>query len=249
MSRWHSPRVLDHITIRCADRAASESFYDTVLQTIGVERSGRDDEYTVWQGQFSLAAADGDDPVTRNLHVGFAAPSREHVDAFWQAGTAAGYRDDGAPGPRPQYSEDYYGAFLLDPDGNSAEAVHHADTAKRDTIDHLWIGVVDLAAARRCYEEAAPFSGFSLRTVLPDRVHFAGANGSFGLVARTPTQNLHLAFEATDNATVDTFHASLTKVGYADNGPPGERHYHPGYYGAFVLDPDGNNVEVVNHNA
>ena len=52
-------------------------------------------------------------------------PSRAHVDEFWRAGTEAGYRDDGAPGPRPQYSPDYYGGFLLDPDGNSAEAVHH----------------------------------------------------------------------------------------------------------------------------
>jgi catechol 2,3-dioxygenase-like lactoylglutathione lyase family enzyme len=240
--------ALDHITIRCTDRADSEAFYDTVLRTIGIERSGRDDQYTVWQGQFSLAAADAEHPATRNLHIGFAAPSREHVDEFWRTGTAAGYRDDGAPGPRPQYSKDYYGAFLLDPDGSSAEAVHHGDTANRDSIDHLWIGVADLAAARRFYEQAAPFSGFELSSVLDERVHFGGESASFGLVDRTPTGNLHIAFEATDNDTVDAFHDAMTKAGYADNGAPGERRYHPGYYGAFVLDPDGNNVEVVNHN-
>jgi catechol 2,3-dioxygenase-like lactoylglutathione lyase family enzyme len=240
--------VLDHITIRCADRGESEDFYDTVLRTIGIERSGRDDEYTVWRGQFSLAAAD-DHPVTRKLHMGFAAPSRTHVDAFWRAGTEAGYGDDGAPGPRPQYSEDYYGAFLLDPDGNSAEAVHHRDSRNRGAIDHLSIGVADVDAARRFYEAAAPFTGYSLGTVVPGRVHFAGANGSFGLVARSPTENLHIAFEATDNATVEAFHRQLTAAGYRDNGRPGERDYHPGYYGAFVLDPDGNNAEVVNHNS
>jgi catechol 2,3-dioxygenase-like lactoylglutathione lyase family enzyme len=242
--------VLDHITIRCSDRAAAEAFYDTVLRTIGVDRSGRDDDYTVWKGQFSLAAADADaeHPVTRNLHIGFAAPSRDHVDEFWRTGTAAGYRDDGAPGQRPQYSEDYYGAFLLDPDGNSAEALHHGDIASRHLIDHLWIGVADLSAARRFYELAAPFTRFSLRRVLDERVHFGGANASLGLVDRTPTDNLHIAFETDDNATVDAFHRALTDAGYADNGPPGERHYHPGYYGAFVLDPDGNSVEVVNHN-
>jgi len=237
---------LDHITIRVGDRESAERFYDTVLRTLGIDRSGRDDDYTVWKGQFSLAAADGD--VTRNLHIGFAAPSHEHVDEFWRAGTEAGYRDDGAPGPRPQYSKDYYGAFLLDPDGNSAEAVHHHDTARRDSIDHMWIGVADVDAARRFYEQAAPFTGFTLRSVLDERVHFAGANGSFALVDRTPTENLHIAFEASDDATVDAFHDALTRAGYEDNGPPGERHYHPGYYGAFVLDPDGNNVEVVNHN-
>jgi len=237
---------LDHITIRVADREAAERFYDTVLGAIGVERSGRDGDYTVWNGQFSLAAADGD--VTRNLHVGFAAPSRQHVDDFWRTGTEAGYRDDGEPGLRPEYSESYYGAFLLDPDGNSAEAVQHGDTANRGTIDHLWIGVADLGSARRFYELAAPFTGFNLNTVLDERVQFVGANGTFSLVDRTPTQNLHVAFEATDNDTVDAFHEGLTQTGYTDNGPPGERDYHRGYYGAFVLDPDGNNVEVVNHN-
>jgi catechol 2,3-dioxygenase-like lactoylglutathione lyase family enzyme len=240
--------MLDHITIRCSERAASEAFYDTVLQTIGVERSGRDDEYTVWKGQFSLAAADEDQPATRNLHIGFAAASPELVDEFWLVGTRAGYRQDGPPGLRPEYSDDYYGAFLLDPDDNSAEAVHHGDIGNRHLIDHLWIGVGDVDAARAFYELAAPFSGFTLSSVLDERVHFGGANASFGLVDRTPTENLHLAFEAHDNATVDAFHETLTRAGYRDNGSPGERHYHPGYYGAFVLDPDGNNVEVVNHN-
>ena len=49
--------------------------------------------------------------------------------------------------------------------------------------------------------------------------------------------------------SIGAFHRQLTAAGYRDNGAPGERRYHPGYYGAFVLDPDGNNVEVVNHNA
>ncbi|HEY5661881.1 MAG TPA: VOC family protein [Gaiellaceae bacterium] len=239
--------MLDHITIRVSDREASEAFYNLVLGTIGHERSGSDDEYTVWRGQFSLAQADASQPVTRRLHMGFGAASRALVDAFWRAGTDAGHRDDGAPGPRPQYTEDYYGGFLLDPDGNSAEAVNRAAAAGR-VIDHLWIGVADVSAARAFYELAVPFTGFPLTSVLEDRVHFRGANASFALVDRTPTENLHIAFEATDDATVDAFHDAMTRAGYTDNGLPGARHYHPGYYGAFVLDPDGNNVEVVNHN-
>ena len=64
-----------------------------------------------------------------------------------------------------------------------------------------------------------------------------------------PTEQLHMAFPASENTTVDDFHRALTEAGYADNGAPGERLvYHVGYYGAFVLDPDGNNIEVVNHN-
>jgi catechol 2,3-dioxygenase-like lactoylglutathione lyase family enzyme len=85
---------------------------------------------------------------------------------------------------------------------------------------------------------------------VPDRVHFTSADGSsFGLVAGAPTEHAHLAFPAAADDTVDAFHRDATAAGHVDNGHPGERlEYHAGYYGAFVLDPDGNNVEVVNHN-
>jgi catechol 2,3-dioxygenase-like lactoylglutathione lyase family enzyme len=64
-----------------------------------------------------------------------------------------------------------------------------------------------------------------------------------------PTEAVHVAFPARDNETVDAFHRAATEAGFRDNGAPGERAiYHPGYYGAYVLDPDGNNIEVVNHN-
>jgi catechol 2,3-dioxygenase-like lactoylglutathione lyase family enzyme len=241
--------VFDHITIRASDRAASELFYDTVLRTLGIERSGRDDEYTIWKGEFSLAHADDDRPVTRRLHIGFSAPSREHVDEFWRVGTEAGYQSDGEPGPRPQYGPDYYGGFVLDPDGNSAEAVHHDSVRQDGIVDHLWIRVADVAASRDFYARVAPFGSFGLRRDLPERAQFVGESGTFSVVAGTPTQNTHFAFETHDNSTVDAFHRELIAAGYRNNGAPGERpHYHPGYYGAFVLDPDGNNVEIVNHN-
>jgi catechol 2,3-dioxygenase-like lactoylglutathione lyase family enzyme len=239
--------VFDHVTIRVSDRAASLAFYDTVLAVLGVEQTAGDEHGAEWD-DFAFYAATAESPVTRNLHIGFAAPSRELVDEFWRVGTAAGYRDDGAPGLRPEYSEEYYGAFLLDPDGLSVEAVHHGETQGRG-IDHLWIGVADVEAARRFYETIAPHAGLRPAHGQPDRVHFAAAQSSFGLVAREPTENLHLAFPADDNETVDAFHRAALEAGYRDNGPPGERPvYHPGYYAAFVLDPDGNNVEVVNHN-
>jgi catechol 2,3-dioxygenase-like lactoylglutathione lyase family enzyme len=240
--------VFDHVTIRVSDREASERFYETVLDTLGTERTHTGEQFAGWE-DFSLAQASEEKPVTRRLHIGFLAPSRERVDEFWRAGTAAGYRDDGAPGPRPQYSEDYYGAFLLDPDGNSAEAVHHRSPRSGVVIDHLWIRVADVAAAKRFYETIAPHAGLRLGSDERDRAQFAGDGGSFSLVAGTPTENAHMAFPAGDNAAVDAFHAAATRAGYRDNGAPGERAvYHPGYYGAFVLDPDGNNVELVSHN-
>jgi predicted lactoylglutathione lyase len=62
------------------------------------------------------------------------------------------------------------------------------------------------------------------------------------------TENVHLAFPAPDRATVDAFHRAALEAGFRDNGAPSERaEYHPGYYGGFVLDPDGNNIEAVFH--
>jgi catechol 2,3-dioxygenase-like lactoylglutathione lyase family enzyme len=240
--------VFDHVTIRVTDRAASEAFYETVLEPLGVQATYSGASFAEWD-DFSLAAADAQHGVTRGLHIGFVARTRDLVDAFWRAGTEAGHRDDGAPGPRPEYREDYYGGFLLDPDGNSAEAVHHGEVRPPGHIDHLWIRVRDVAAARAFYELVAPYGGFRLAGSEPDHAHFVGAGGSFSLVSGTPTENVHLAFPATENATVDAFHRAAIEAGHRDNGAPGERpRYHPGYYGAYVLDPDGNNVEVVNHN-
>jgi catechol 2,3-dioxygenase-like lactoylglutathione lyase family enzyme len=175
------------------------------------------------------------------------------VDAFWQAGIEAGFRDDGSPGPRTVYGPDYYGGFLLDPDGNSAEAVHtdRDDPVPTGCIDHLWLRVRDPAASKRFYETIAPHAGLRIGVDEPDHVQMVGTDFSFSLIAdeRPLTEHVHLAFPARDDATVQAFHAAALAAGYEDHGGPGERAiYHPGYYGAFVLDPDGHNVELVNHN-
>jgi catechol 2,3-dioxygenase-like lactoylglutathione lyase family enzyme len=239
--------MFDHVGIAVTDLAASERFYRTVLSVLGLEPGHADAALVEWE-DWDIGPTDGEHPVTRGLHIGFRAPSREVVDAFWQAGIDAGFRDDGAPGPRPVYSPDYYGGFLLDPDGNSVEAVHHGLDRMPGSIDHVWIRVADVAAARRFYEIAAPHAGFRLKNALEDHVQFAGADGSFSLVAGEPSEHVHLAFPTTQDAAVQAFHRDLTEAGYRDNGAPGERPiYHAGYYGAFVLDPDGNNIEVVNH--
>src|SRR5918994_6256575 len=101
-------RVFDHVGIAVSDLAASERFYRTVLSLLGVEPGHADAELVEWD-DWAIGPTDRDHPVTRGLHVGFRAPSREAVDAFWQAGIDAGYRDDGAPGSRPVYGPDYYG--------------------------------------------------------------------------------------------------------------------------------------------
>ena len=115
-------------------------------------------------------------------------------------------------------------------------------------IDHVQLVVRDLAASRA-------FSGAVL-DVLQIPIGGAGddyfwADELFVSTAKSAaaqgklTGRHHLAFQARDRATVDAFHAKALAYGGQDNGPPGERDYHPGYYAAFVLDPDGNNIEAV----
>jgi catechol 2,3-dioxygenase-like lactoylglutathione lyase family enzyme len=239
--------VFDHVTIRVSDRAASERFYDTVLGVIGIERTATG-ELPEWN-DFSLVAASAEEPVTRGLHIGFGAKSRDDVDAFWRAGVDAGFESDGEPGPRPIYGDDYYGGFLLDPDGNSIEAVHF-EGSLTGMIDHLWIRVADVAASKRFYETIAPHARIGLRHDTPERAGFNGDTGSFSVLTDDHvTENLHMAFPASDNQAVDDFHEAALEAGYRDNGAPGERpEYLAGYYGAFVLDPDGNNIELVSHN-
>jgi catechol 2,3-dioxygenase-like lactoylglutathione lyase family enzyme len=241
--------VFDHVTLRASDREASERFFDTVLPVVGLVKSSSDDWVAEW-GDFSISPANEEKPPTRGLHIAFAAPSREHVDAFWQAGVDAGYRDDGEPGPRPQYRYDYYGGFLRDPDGNSIEAVHDSALPPDGGIDHMWIRVADVEASARFYAAVMPHAGYVRGHEEHGFQQFRGNPRSFSVVHDTPvTERLHMAFPAPDNAAVDAFHRDLVAAGYRDNGAPGERAiYHPGYYGAFVLDPDGNNVELVCHN-
>jgi catechol 2,3-dioxygenase-like lactoylglutathione lyase family enzyme len=241
--------MFDHVTIYVPDRDASASFFDTVLIQLGIETSYRTNSFSEWD-DFSLTHTDDDHPLTTGLHIGFAAPSREHVDAFWQAGVDAGYLDDGPPGPRIEYLPDYYGSFLRSPDGNSIEAVHYNDVPQRTgIIDHLWIRVADLDASTAFYRLVADLLGLSIQE-RPGRTTVHGADGgSFSLLEGEPTENVHMAFATDDDAVVDRFHAELTGAGYRDYGAPGERpRYHPGYYAAYVLDPDGHNVEAVNHN-
>jgi catechol 2,3-dioxygenase-like lactoylglutathione lyase family enzyme len=241
--------MFDHVTIRVADRAASETFYDLVLPVVGVGKTHSGDGFAEW-GDYSVAAASEEMPPSLRLHIAFFTPEREEVDAFWRAGTDAGYRSDGEPGLRPEYSPDYYGAFLLDPDGNSVEAVSHDGAKERGAIDHIWMRVANVSASTDFYETIAAFTGFALHADLrPERVRFRAASlASFSVVRGTPSERVHLAFPAATRDVVDAFHETASTAGYRDNGGPGERPvYHEGYYSAYVLDPDGNNIELVDH--
>ena len=214
--------MFDHVTIRVADFAASEAFYDSVLPVVGAEKYAGGEGFAEW-GDYSIVTASDEIPATRRLQVAFSVP--EH----------AGSRSDGE--------------WLLDPDGNSI-AVAHGGVKERGAIDHVVLRVADVSAALGFYETIAPFSGFTLANdERPELVRFRAASGaSFSLVRGTPSEHVHVAFPAASHDVVDAFHRAATGAGYRNNGGPGERPvYHEGYYGAFVLDPDGTNVELVDH--
>jgi catechol 2,3-dioxygenase-like lactoylglutathione lyase family enzyme len=119
-------------------------------------------------------------------------------------------------------------------------------------LDHISLNVSDYARSREFYERALAPLGFSLLMEPAPNVGGLGRDGKpwFWITdQRKPvTENVHVAFTAPDRATVDAFHAAALEAGGTDNGAPGVRAiYHPAYYGAYVLDPDGNNVEAVSH--
>ena len=186
------------VTIGASDRAASRAFYETVLGPLGpVLASSADGDHV---GELAILSSSDTRAVTRRLHLAFVTRSRDEVDGFWQAGTAAGFPSDGAPGPRPIYEPDYYGAFLLDPDGNSVEAVYHgAERRGPSAIDHLWIRVSDLARTRAFWDALVPALGLEIRGERPERFHVASADRSFALVQDgPPTEHVGLAFAAAD---------------------------------------------------
>jgi catechol 2,3-dioxygenase-like lactoylglutathione lyase family enzyme len=128
MVDWDWTRVVfDHVKLGVSDVEASKRFYKTVLGALEIP--------PLWENergaQFANLVVMGAEEPTVPLHIGFVARSREEVDAFHRAGLDAGYRDNGPPGVREQYSSEdsglYYAAFLLDPDGNNIEAVHRGE--------------------------------------------------------------------------------------------------------------------------
>ncbi len=125
--------MIDHIGLAVRDMDRAKAFYMEALEPLGIgvimevtaEQTGadahagfgKDDKAFLWIGT-------GNKP-RGGAHVAFTAQTRAEVDLFYRAALAAGGRDNGAPGPRPHYHEHYYGAFVLDPDGNNIEAVCH----------------------------------------------------------------------------------------------------------------------------
>jgi catechol 2,3-dioxygenase-like lactoylglutathione lyase family enzyme len=135
--------VIDHMTFRVSDIARTKAFYTPVLATLGYALAvdtqhgdvsilgyGTPDAsgphgYKIDSWFIDGPSPYGGHPVTTGCHLCWSAPGHAAVDAFHRAALANGGRDNGAPGLRPHYHPDYYGAFVIDPDGNNVEAVCH----------------------------------------------------------------------------------------------------------------------------
>jgi catechol 2,3-dioxygenase-like lactoylglutathione lyase family enzyme len=119
--------VFDHVTIRAKSIDRAKRFYCEALAPLGYK--------VLYESKDSIGLGDGkeshlwlveDSPSTSTMHLAFSSPDRKKVDAFHAAALAAGGRDNGKPGPRPDYGANYYAAFVHDPDGNNIEAVCYA---------------------------------------------------------------------------------------------------------------------------
>ena len=240
--------MFDHITLRVTDLADATRAFAALLDALEIKQTTSTSSFSVW-GNFALTQTDEEHPIARRVHIAFIAPTPDHVERFGQAGIAAGFADDGPAGPRPSYADDYYAAFLKDLAGNGFEAVHRDGQRPTGNIDHVAIRVSDVEASTRFYSTIGPAVGLTIRHQTADRAVFSvgASDGSFLVIAGEPAQNVHVAFSGEDD-DVRRFHADAIAAGYRSNGEPGERpRYHEGYYSAYVLDPDGNNIEVVNH--
>lgn len=119
-------RMIDHVTFAVSDVTKSKHFYEKAFAPLGYRIAfgdeGRFWAFDIGDGLFEIMQAEEKGPLTR-VHVAFRVKSKELVREFYAAALAAGAQDNGAPGPRPQYTPDYYACFVLDPDGYNIEAM------------------------------------------------------------------------------------------------------------------------------
>jgi len=126
--------MIDHITIEVSDLNKSKLFYERAFAPLGYSLSfGKEGifwAFDVGQGCLFEIQHSGEKPPLTHLHVAFRAASRAEVDAFYRTALEAGAEDNGAPGPRPDYTENYYACFVLDPDGYNIEAMINEPVAE-----------------------------------------------------------------------------------------------------------------------
>jgi catechol 2,3-dioxygenase-like lactoylglutathione lyase family enzyme len=134
----HRGRLIDHIQLVVRDLPAAQRFYTAVFESLGIPIGGSGDGY-FWADELFISTRDSEaaqGALTGRHHLAFQAQDRRMVDAFYKAAMANGGKDNGAPGERA-YHPGYYAAFVLDPDGNNIEAVHHGEAKRSAPSVHI----------------------------------------------------------------------------------------------------------------
>ena len=240
--------MFDHVTLRVADPDAAARFYTTVLDTLGVPRLDNDDGPRVGQrplaGPRGRGASGHAQPPHRLLR-----PLARRRRGFWRAGVEAGYQDDGEPGPRPAV----HARVLRRVPARSGRQQRRGRVRRRAAPARPARPPVDPRRGRRRRARLLRCDR-ALRGIPPDPTTRPSSPTSSSPTARSRSSPARPPRTCTSRSGPTTTRRSrpstrtATALGYADHGAPGERpEYHPGYFAAFVLDPDGNNVELVNH--
>lgn len=265
--------MFSHITLGTNDMRRAQAFYAAVMPVVGLQPAKSTEAFFAYgPGGDGLPwivvnrPFDGLPATWGNgFHIAFRVADRASVDRFHAAALSAGGRDEGAPGLRPDYGPDYYGAYVRDPDGAKLQAVTYERSLREGPqaglISHVTSGTNDLARAAAFYEAVlAPLGLARIR-----EEESAGIDAAFGapganiplFYAHVPFDGrpatwgngAHTAFLAPDRAAVDAFHAAALAQDGTDEGAPGLRpQYHASYYAAYARDPDGNKLQAVCHN-
>ena len=166
--------MFDHVAIAVSDRPPVRALPPHRALRAGVDPATRR-QLVEWEDS-DIGRPDREHAVTRRLHVGFRAPTREAVDALAGGDRRLSPRPTARPGRARSTDRDYYGGFLLDPDGNSAEAVHRERSSPVPPAPRrpLWISVADLEASKRFYATIAPHAGSAWATTSPARAVAGG---------------------------------------------------------------------------
>ncbi|MEH3053795.1 MAG: hypothetical protein PGN13_07255 [Patulibacter minatonensis] len=250
--------MFDHLSTRASDRAATEAFYDAVLPPLGVLGPAPRQALHALRRLRAVGLAGERWTTGHPRHAPRAArpEPRGRVDAFWQAGIAAGHPERRRAGRAVRTPLATTAPSCATPTATRSRACLHERLRPRGLIDHAWLGAADLAGQRTFLALLAEHAELEIVADEPDLVRVRGRRGgSLTLTtrpvgtdgaARAATVGLHLAIPA-PRATIDAWHAAAVAAGHTDDGAPGPRGYHPGYYGAFVLDPAGLSYELVDH--
>lgn len=263
--------MFSHFTLGTNDLARSQGFYDPVMEALGQRLV----QVSLESGYLMYAPDDGRHPHlflcrpvdalpatwSNGFHIAYTAPDKSAVERFYEAALAQGGLDEGAPGLRPQYAEDYYAAYVRDPDGNKLQAVCYlkgrAAGPGGDVLSHITLGHADLERERKFYgavlgelglvevpEEGAETSvaygvGQAELPVVYVQTTFDGRPATWG-------NGTHAAFTAPSREAVRRFHTVALAQGGSCDGAPGLRpQYSENYYAAYVRDAVGNKLQAV----